>query len=853
MNYRLATHGLILLSALLSPAGNAAASARYFEIDVVDAGTGRGVPLVELRTVNDVRYYTDSAGVVAVDDPELIGPTVYFRVSSPGYHYDSDSFGYHGVALKVVPGKKAVVKVHRDNIAERLYRITGAGIYRDSVLLRHSVPVRQPLLNGLVMGQDTVFSVPYHGKLYWFWGDTNRPSYPLGQFGTSGATSLTPASPPRRRRQRGALGSSHRKDDLSGNVVENAGSLRARDGGAYEGDGTNAPSSSPYVGIGRRRGRGTVPDRKPHPSMVDGKERGPDAASLRGSVIRLTGRDACTTIGFVGGGGGLDPSVGIDLTYWVDSSGFSRPMVPIAGATGPVWVGGLFMLRENGQEHLYTHYAMVDKSMKTTLSGLAEFDDAANVFKSIHVYDRDNPLFPSGQPFMVMNGEPPAALRPTPIMGSWRRPYLYCEPSTMGAFPLVRNLPRIANLTDSSTYESFTCLKAGARFDGVDTALDRDADGRLVWGWKRNTPSLGEDQANELVKNGKMRADERLAVLRDVDTDAEVLTPNGSVFWNAYRKRWILITTQAYGSPSFLGEVWFAEADTPVGPWLYAKKVATHDHYTFYNPTQHPFFDQDGGRLIYFEGTYTATFSDVKDITPRYDYNQLMYRVALDDPRLALPAPVYRLNADGGYRYGQREQMEGDGDPWRGSAFGASLHSDRLATPRTLHKKGGAIQLWHQVDSIPFYAVPNAVVAPGRTAPFPNNGVAGLGNSLPSSRRHEGLIPVYADGGDGDMKLVTEKPSPNAAPLFYALPVKEGGKEKPSPSIVPLYEYVDEPHPGPLLGKEREKEGGRRWYAPEDAVKWPNATRSTLPICRVWRNPSSVTTFDFGAEPDGEE
>ena len=26
--------------------------------------------------------------------------------------------------------------------------------------------------------------------------------------------------------------------------------------------------------------------------------------------------------------------------------------------------------------------------------------------------------------------------------------------------------------------------------------------------------------------------------------------------------------------------------------------------YTFYNPTQHPFFDQDKGRQIYFEGTY---------------------------------------------------------------------------------------------------------------------------------------------------------------------------------------------------------------------------------------------------------
>jgi hypothetical protein len=70
-------------------------------------------------------------------------------------------------------------------------------------------------------------------------------------------------------------------------------------------------------------------------------------------------------------------------------------------------------------------------------------------------------------------------------------------------------------------------------------------------------------------------------------------------------------------------------------------KVASHTKYSFYNPKQHPMFDQDGGRLIYFEGTYTHTFSSGPETaTPRYDYNQLMYRLDLSDPRLALPRPV---------------------------------------------------------------------------------------------------------------------------------------------------------------------------------------------------------------------
>ena len=37
----------------------------YFKITVVDAATGRGVPLVELKTENAITVYTDSNGIVA--------------------------------------------------------------------------------------------------------------------------------------------------------------------------------------------------------------------------------------------------------------------------------------------------------------------------------------------------------------------------------------------------------------------------------------------------------------------------------------------------------------------------------------------------------------------------------------------------------------------------------------------------------------------------------------------------------------------------------------------------------------------------------------------------------------------
>jgi NAD(P)-dependent dehydrogenase (short-subunit alcohol dehydrogenase family) len=48
-------------------------SGDYFKITVVDEETGRGVPLVELKTTNDVRYYTDSNGIIAFFEPGLDG------------------------------------------------------------------------------------------------------------------------------------------------------------------------------------------------------------------------------------------------------------------------------------------------------------------------------------------------------------------------------------------------------------------------------------------------------------------------------------------------------------------------------------------------------------------------------------------------------------------------------------------------------------------------------------------------------------------------------------------------------------------------------------------------------------
>src|SRR5688572_28096735 len=155
-----------------------ALAAEPFAIQVVDDETGRGVPLVELKTTGNIVYVTDSNGLVAFDEPGLMNTRVHFMIRSHGYEFAKDGFGFPGSALDVTPGGEAKLKVKRLNIAERLYRTTGGGIYRDTVLLGREAPIQKSLLNAQVIGSDSVQSAIYRGRIRWFWGDTNRPAYP---------------------------------------------------------------------------------------------------------------------------------------------------------------------------------------------------------------------------------------------------------------------------------------------------------------------------------------------------------------------------------------------------------------------------------------------------------------------------------------------------------------------------------------------------------------------------------------------------------------------------------------------------------------------------------------------------
>ncbi len=118
--------------------------------------------------------------------------------------------------------------------------------------------------------------------------------------------------------------------------------------------------------------------------------------------------------------------------------------------------------------------------------------------------------------------------------------------------------------------------------------------------------------------------------------DGQAVKPHsGSIAWNAKRGRWVAVFMESFGKPSAFGELWYAEADAPTGPWGPAVKVLTHENYTFYNPRLHPEWTPPDSPILLFEGTYTAEFADHPQPTPRYDYNQVLYRLDLDDPALA--------------------------------------------------------------------------------------------------------------------------------------------------------------------------------------------------------------------------
>jgi hypothetical protein len=406
-----------------------AQTTRYFVIKAVDDQTGRGIPLVELKLANEVKYITDSAGIAALDEPSLNNIETFVEVHSHGYQYPDETIFGRGLVLKLQPGLTRELRLRRTNVAERLYRLTGEGIYRDSQLAGLPVPAGAQPLNAQVFGQDTISAALYRGRIFWIWGDTIGPA--SWNFAVAAATS-------------------------------------------------------------------------------DPKD---------------------------------DPSVAIHYKYFQDAKGRTKSMLPLK-EKGLVWIEGLIPMQDpQGRQRLIATYTRQDGLKPPDECGLALFND-------------DRELF-----------EP------------WVR--YPCTKHHISSHPF--------------RHDGFWYLYPSLRVP-ADWAAIQD-------------PQRWQKREVQLPPNAKRTS---------------------CVVWNEYRRRWILLSEDT-------GDVYYAEAQHPEGPYSQAVRIIHHDNYNFYNVATHAFFNQNNGRTIYLEGTYTDAFSAAKEKTPRYNYNQILYRLRLDDPRL-LPA-----------------------------------------------------------------------------------------------------------------------------------------------------------------------------------------------------------------------
>ncbi len=271
------------------------------------------------------------------------------------------------------------------------------------------------------------------------------------------------------------------------------------------------------------------------------------------------------------------PPLTLAFDYFRSPEGRPRAIANIPGR-GPTWLSGLATVGDHhGTDHLVASYAKIDPPLTAWQRGLCVWNDQSEQFLPVKVLwqsdsDTPSPVAPEGH----------AVEWTDPSGRAW---LLFGNP-----FPMLKIPARYEAWLDPKQWQTLPTAKPLASPQGP------------------------------------------------------VVPQSGSIAWSPYRKKWIAIFTQKFGTPSLLGEVWFASADSPTGPWHDAVKVLSHQGYSFYNPRLHTDLVDGAESFVYFEGTYSVMFARPEQTdalapeyprpTPRYDYNQILYRLDLDDPRL---------------------------------------------------------------------------------------------------------------------------------------------------------------------------------------------------------------------------
>ncbi len=441
-------------------------AAPFCRIEVIEKGTGWPVPLVELRTTHHIRLVSDNAGIIVIDNPELMDREVFFHVEGHGYDVPLDGFGIRGVRLVPRRGDTLRVEVSRTIIARRLGRLTGAGLFAHSQKVGHETAWPE---SGVV-GCDSVQTAVYRGRHFWLWGDTTLFHYPLGIFDSSAAT---------------------------------------------------------------------------------------------------TAQQPVTS---------LQPPLKVEFELFRNPQGRPRGVAKMPGS-GPTWLSAMVTLPDkDGNPRLVASYAKIKPPLDAYEKGLCVWDDESQNFQRLNVI--------------------------------WTKP------------------------DDASKATTFPPMPDG------HPALWADENGREWVLFGNPLPALRCPATFEAWQDSaQWESLEPQKTLTSATDGSEVRPHTGSIAWSPWRKRWVAVFMQWFGKPSAFGELWYAEADNPTGPWGPAINILSHNNYTFYNPRIHPEFTPDDSPVLLFEGTYTQQFADRPQPTPRYDYNQILYRLDLNDERLKPAQP----------------------------------------------------------------------------------------------------------------------------------------------------------------------------------------------------------------------
>ncbi len=387
------------------------------------------------------------------------------------------------------------------------------------------------------------------------------------------------------------------------------------------------------------------------------------------------------------------PESSLPVNFFCDSDGFASRMIELP-EPGFVWIETVIPVVSGNREILVARYVRHKTLEEAVETGFALFNPVRRKFSLIKRF-RSARQHKSAHAVMVnTDGNQAFCIQPWEKTGN--------------------NLKEFIN---PDTYKYYTCLQKiepdsaahAVEIAGHRVTVKRDADGRPEFSWVRGGVPFTPANQRLLQAAGLIKSDERWLELTEIGTGRKITDFSGSISWNHFRQRWIMI------AQGLVGEIWYSEADTFTGPWVYGRRIVEHDGYNFYNPVQHSWFDAENGRTIYFEGTYTSFFTRDGYKTPRADYNQVMYRLDLQHPSLLLPAPVYRIK-------------------WRKGGW-------RLMTGRNVAEKN----LWSEILKVEFLA-------------FDEN-----------NRNHSDLQPVYdhADAADRQPELSLEPGK--APPVFYSL------------------------------------------------------------------------------------